>query len=478
MGYRRPWIQQRGFAVIFLVLTLSLGGAAVFYGLATAIPPEIERDRKTAAALAMAKAALIGHAAGVTNFAGNQRPGDLPCPDRNDSGSPGGTSATSCGNAAGNQQVRRLGRLPWKTLGLPDLRDGDGERLWYAVSNNFKNNTRTACTAPGQIGCLNSDTRGTITVRDASGAVIHNGANPDPYTPSGVVAVIIAPGAILKRQGAASAQNRTCTGGTCTAAGVCTSNPESITPKCDPANYLDAVAGIEDNADFIDNSATNGFINGIVRDSSGNVIVNDHLITITYQDLMPKLEYRVAMETINCLRSYATTASNNGRYPWANPANSANTNDQVNTLFGQMSGTAPFLTGYLANTTASGPTMLSGWPGSCALTYGSTTGTWWNNWREQVFYAIADAYKPGIGAPTGCAPGSCLSVNPPSAAANKQLIVLVAGQRLAAIAGGQPRVTSANKQNPANYFEGNTPPIFTRQPRSALFNDTVVFYPP
>jgi hypothetical protein len=475
MGYRRPWIQQRGFAVVFLVLTLSLGGAAVFYSLATAVPREIERDRKTAEALALAKAALIGYAAGVSNFAGNARLGDLPCPDRNDSGSPGGTTATSCGNAAGNQQARRLGRLPWKILGLPDLRDGDGERLWYAVSNNFKNNVRTACTTPGQTGCLNSDTRGTITVRDASGTVIHNGANPDPYSPSGVVAVIIAPGAILKRQGAASAQSRTCTGGTCTATGVCLTNPESVTPKCDPANFLDTVAGIEDNADFIDNSATNGFINGIVRDSSGNVIVNDRVITITYQDLMPKLEYRVAMETLNCLRSYATFASNNGRYPWANPANSASTSDQANTFFGQLPGTAPFLVeGYFTATTTTAPMMPNLWPINCGL----KKGTWWNNWREQVFYAIADAYKPGVGAPTGCSIGSCLSVNPPSATANKQLVVLVAGQRLAAVAGGQPRVTSANKQNPANYFEGNMPPLFTRQPRSALFNDTVVFYPP
>ncbi len=475
MDYSRPWIQQQGFAVLFLILSLLLGGIAVFYGLATAIPPEIERDRKTADALAMAKAALIGYATGVTNFAGNARPGDLPCPDRNDSGSPGGTAATSCGNATGNQQARRLGRLPWKTLGLPDLRDGDGERLWYAVSNNFKNNVRTACTAPGQTGCLNSDTRGTITIRNASSTVIHNGANPDPFTPSGVVAVIIAPGAVLKRQGAASVQNRTCTGGSCTSAGVCTTNPESITPKCDPSNYLDALAGIEDNADFVDNSATNGFINGIVRDSSGNVIVNDHLITITYQDLMPKLEYRVAMETLNCLRSYATAASNNGRYPWANPANSSSTNDQTGTAFGRLPGTVPFpVPDYFANTVTSAPTMPNSWSINCTL----VTGTWWNNWREQVFYAIADAYKPGPGAPTGCATGSCLSVNPPSLAANKQLVVLVAGQRLSAVAGGQPRSTSANKQNPANYFEGNTPPLFTRQSRSTLFNDTVVFYPP
>jgi hypothetical protein len=461
--------------IIVLVVALLFGAAAVFYGTKTATSLEIERDRKTAAALTMAKAALIGYATSISNFGGDDRLGDLPCPDRNDTGNAG----ASCGNAAGDQQVRRLGRLPWKTLGLPDLRDGDGERLWYAVSNTFKNNTRTACTAPGQAGCLNSDARGTITVRDALGTVINNGTNPDPHTPSGVVAVIIAPGAALTRQGAALAQNRTCIGGACTAAGVCTTNPESATPKCNPTNYLDIVAGVEDNAGFTDNSAADGFIHGVTRDTSGNVIVNDRLITITYEDLMPRLEYRVAMEVLNCLRNYAAVTASNGRYPWANPANSLTTNDQTNILFGRMPGTAPFVNGYLANTTDSAPNMPTSWVQSCALRYGSTTGTWWNNWREHVFYAIADAYKPGTGAPPSCTSASCLSVNPPSTSANKQVVVLVAGKRLAGVANGQPRNSLADRQNPANYFEGNyTLPAFTKQPRTTTFNDTVVFYPP
>lgn len=453
-----------------------MGVAAVFYGLSSAKPSEIERNRRTAESLAIAKAALIGYAIGVSNFSSDQRPGDLPCPDRNDSGNAG----TSCGNASGNQQARRLGRLPWKTLGLPDLRDGDGERLWYAVSNNFKNNTRTACPTSGQPGCLNSDSRGTITVRNSTGTLIHDGTNPDPYTPSGVVAVIIAPGAALKRQGAASIQNRTCTGGTCTTAAVCLTNPESNTPKCHPQNYLDTLTGIEDNSDFVDGSSTNGFISGIIRDTDGNIVVNDQLITITWQDLMPKLEYRVAIETLNCLRSYATVGSNPGRYPWANPASSSNTNDQTDTLFGRLPGAAPFNPGYFANTIASSPSMPATWPATCAHTQGTTTARrWWNNWREHVFYAIADAYKPAAGKPVGCSAGSCLSVNLPGSAADKQLVVLVAGRRLSSVAGGQPRIGASNNQDPANYFEGNyTPPAFSRLPITSTFNDTVVFFPP
>ena len=121
---------------------------------------QTERDKVTAAALAQAKAALIGYAASVNLFGCTSpsdcpRPGEIPCPDTNDDGQ----AEPSCGNADGTTgQITRLGRLPWKTLGLPDLRDGYGERLWYAVSNNFKKHSRAFP--------LNSDTLGTISVRD------------------------------------------------------------------------------------------------------------------------------------------------------------------------------------------------------------------------------------------------------------------------------------------------------------------------
>ena len=82
--------QQRGAALLVIVVTLVIGAAALFYGLTTATPPEIEQDRITAAALATAKAALIGYATSVNNFSGTARPGDLPCPDRSDNGLAGG----------------------------------------------------------------------------------------------------------------------------------------------------------------------------------------------------------------------------------------------------------------------------------------------------------------------------------------------------------------------------------------------------
>ena len=499
---RRRSADQRGAAFLLLVITLVLGAAAVFYGLSRAPGTDAEKGKKTAAVLAQAKAALIGYAVAAPVNNGSiqlNRPGDLPCPDSDDDGD----TELSCGDAPGiTGQAKRIGRLPWKTLGLPDLRDGDGERLWYAVSKNFKYNERTSCTAAGSAGCLNSDTRGTITIRDSAGNIIYDATNTDPAA-SGAVAVIFSPGAVLRRQDG-TLQDRTCAGGAgCTPAGVCNA---TTTPKCNPVNYLD-ISGAEDNADFVDSvPSTNGFINGLIRDASGIFIVNDRLMVISYQDVMPRLEKRVAAEVLKCLAGYA--AANNGRYPWAAPATDVTLkhDDVTNTLFGRLadqplsqtqlglvSTSSPVVGTLLQTACAGAPSscMSAQWPGACPLpTAPPPSNSWWDNWKLHVFYGVADAYKPliaytqptpatvslgGIPAPTGCP--SCLTVNPPSAAADKQVVVMVSGRRLPAVAAGQPRTSTANWQNTANYLEGGNAmhPTFTRQSATTTFNDTVVY---
>jgi hypothetical protein len=70
-----------------------------------------------------------------------------------------------------------------------------------------------------------------------------------------------------------------------------------------------------------------------------------------------------------------------------------------------------------------------------------------------------------------------VTVDPPSPAADKKIVVMVAGKRLAAVAGGQLRNSNPTRQNPANFLEGgnDTPPAFTKQPSSTTFNDTVMY---
>jgi type II secretory pathway pseudopilin PulG len=431
LQHRPTQARQRGAALIVMLVITVMGAAAFLVSSLSRSALQIERDQKTSEALAQAKEALIGYAASV-DISGSKRPGDLPCPDTNNDGS----SDTPC-----DTQSSRLGRLPWKTLGLPDLRDASGERLWYAVSTNFKNSTR--------IGTLNSDTAGTITVRSPDGNMIN-----DATSGSGAAAVIIAPGDALQRQGG-SMQDRS-------SAGINTAS-----------NYLDIANGI-DNASFTD-STTNGFIQGRIKDSNGNLILNDQLLVITQGNIMQAIQKRVAAEVKQCLKEYAL--QNHGRYPWAtrlDPYNPVSYNDRSNRLFGRIPDT-PFD----STKNDSNDFMDDNWQGNCNIV--SNSG-WWLNWKEMVFYGLADAYKPVSPVwqwwtgwswpPTACP--TCLSVNPPSATADKQFVVLVAGKKLA----GQSRSSNWNKGTLSNYLEGGnasgaTP--FEQQPASSTFNDTVVF---
>lgn len=166
-------ILQKGIAVWAVLLLLSGFGGWMLYSAASVYPTRQLAMQKTIMSLALAQQALLSYShqsLGLTQCESNcPRPGDLPCPDRNNDG----IAETSCSNTA------RLGRLPWKTLGIGDVRDGSGERLWYAVSERYKNNPRLLP--------LNLDTSGTWSVLSQDGLLW------DATQGSGVVAVLIAP---------------------------------------------------------------------------------------------------------------------------------------------------------------------------------------------------------------------------------------------------------------------------------------------
>jgi hypothetical protein len=367
-------------------------------------------------------------------------------------------------------QWQRLGRLPWKTLGLPDVRDAFGERLWYAVSSKHKGLLN--CTvSPACLDMSPEAALGTITVRSPSGSLVHDGTSASLYAPGagGAVAVVIAPGPPLARWAAGgapgAAQVRTCEGGSCNAAGHCLTNPPTLTPKCNPENYLDRAPGAafadEDNARFVDRNdaagrAANGdgFIQGPVLDRSGTLWVNDRLAVISYDDLMPRVMRRVGEEVSACLRQYAARAENRGRAPWAAPlCRSRDPNatlrwaDASGTLFGRVPDT-PFL----ATVGDSGSTMLGTWVQGgegCRIAdaAGSTSGlgafTWWSAWKRHVFYTVAHANRPAPSTPPACDSITCLVLSgaPESGSAPRghRFAVLVAGHPLRFDAGAQAR---------------------------------------
>jgi len=403
--HSNPKFNQRGASLIVLVLVL--GGLAVVFSSLDGQSIRAERDKKTHEALSEAKLALIGYAARSGLATGAARPGELPCPDANNDG-----SSDVCA-------VNALGRLPWRTLGINDLRDGDGERLWYAVSTTFKNNPR--------IYPLNSDTLGTITLRDAAGSLLYNGS-----ANNGLVAVIVSPGAPMTRQDGVH-------------------QVRDVANINNAINYLDIALG-EDNQNFL-NGNLNGFVLGPIKDATGDIILNDKIVSISRHEIMIPVERRVAATVINALLDYFCGSGNvnydtntclaaGGPRSYPHPANFADS-----TCLG---------IGNLAAGCASDLTVNHGrlpanpnlsWD-TASLLLGSN-GNWFqrNGWREQVHYAVAPACVIGT---TDCDGLGFQTLNISLLnTVDANLIVAVGGEALT----GQSRASVADKLNEANYLE-------------------------
>ena len=501
-----------------LVVAVLLAAACVALVVAMGLAPAgagARADRVSERALAEAREALIAYAADrpINAAVG---PGYLPCPDLDDDG----WAESTCGSLAGDVgQAERLGRLPWKTLGIADLRDGYGERLWYAVSSKYKGLLNCAASR-GCVDMTPAAALGTITVRDSAGAIIHDGTIAEAYRADagGAVAVVIAPGAALARADG-SMQSRACAPGECDAAGRCTTDPPQRAAHCNPASFLDKAGGArfadEDNADFVDRSDAagrprnaNGFIHGPVLAADGSVMVNDRLAVITYRDVMPRIMARVAAEAAHCLRAYASRPENGGRLPWATPACAqadGSWQGQRGVRFGRIPDT-PFAD-------AAATAMLDRWwrasartpedlaqlptandacriavapadegpartaaPGSPAAE-GSTAGrdanAWWTPWKPYVFYALGERMAPASVSPS-CAAGPCLDlvdVTGRTLGAPRAFAVIVAGAPLARDGFAQAR-SGAGIGDPRQWLEEAnarlesaagcaTPPAFT-----------------
>jgi len=231
--HHRPWRQsQQGQIILVTVLLLGIIITISLFSLIRPGSVNLEDVAQTERALAQAKEALIAYASGrpATN-----RPGELPCPDTNNNGS----AEPNCSTLA-----TQIGRLPWATLGIPDLRDGSGERLWYAVSNNFKNSPA--------VTPLNSNISGQLTVTGIAPA-------------NNVIAIVFAPGTVV------AGQSRTA------------ANTNNV------AHYLE---GENANGDTIFTSAA----------SSGTF--NDRLLAITSALFFPAVEMKVARDLRSTLNTY------------------------------------------------------------------------------------------------------------------------------------------------------------------------------
>lgn len=370
---------QSGFALIALLLVLVIGASFVLLRGLNAAATRSYRDEQTARALAEAKAALIGYAMTYSELHPGQPQGFLPCPDTDGNGMPNPPCGTS------SQSF--IGRLPWRILGLPPLRDAAGECLWYAVSGNYKNNPKIS---------LTSDTDGQFIVQDGSGNVIV-GAPPETRA----ITIIFAPGAVLEVQDRSASAPNEC------------GSTNLGDPANRPANYLDSRDGINNATGnpALPTAIPSAFVSppGILAD------FNDKMLAITPQDfnlIYPRMDRWVANRVRQCITAYRSP------YPWAaalnvppSPTDPPDFNDDSNQQFGRIPET-------LDDSGGSWPTdpavpVGTSVPPSYAPTFDCLEDKpgaiqpdwswwWWDTWREMVFYAVDEAWSPAPLVNLGC----------------------------------------------------------------------------
>lgn len=414
--------------MLALLALLGLLAGMFVIGLAGNLARQNETGQRTAEALAQAKEALIGYAANYRDSNPGEVFGYLPCPDISTSGTEGSaeTSASQCAS----KDVTAIGRLPWRTLGLPPLRDGDGECLWYAVSGNFKANVN-------KTDLMNWDTNGLIEIMAPDGTKFvagGSGATADPTRRA--VAVIFAPGAILSGQDRAP-----------------TSPPQSCGGNYNAAAYLDT-----DTASALNNATAPSVIaNALTRfiaaadseyTSPTNDSFNDRLVFITPQeifaaraekrdDFLPLMEDQVSgllRRAADCVAAYgnANSSPSDRRLPWAAPLVYSNygLDSNYDDAAGLISGRFPRIVD--TSDAATNNTLVS--TGGLLLS-DSVCANWsmrdefWRNFKDHMFYAVADAFKPTSVVASNadpCASAECLEVD---GAAGIAAVVIFAGKK-------------------------------------------------
>lgn len=233
--------RQRGMILPALLVLLAVGGLGWLLARQDSrAHRELAHEIRTGQALAQAREALLGFAATYRNAEHpNADFGYLPCPDLDGDG-----SAETCGT----QGQASIGRLPYLTLNLPDLRDGSGECLWYAVSGAVKNNPKP--------DVLNWDSSGTFRLEDAAGQPVILPGDQAGHA----VALVIAAGPPLPTQARSPGPDR------------CGGDPDARQLQ----HYVEAL------------TASTGSVPVAVRPAAGN----DRIAAITIDEIFSQLKRR------------------------------------------------------------------------------------------------------------------------------------------------------------------------------------------
>lgn len=293
-GLSHKIFKQKGAALIFMAFILGLGAAVFALKTFNVMSSQSNQDKNASLILARAKDAIIAYS--MSRTGAGERPGDMPSPDyfaatespaNFDGDSDGGCLDSASANGLplvnSGANMRCLGRLPWRTIGMtipnPIQNDVLGNMPWYGVSANLVDPACMKVINPSILNMgytiyqCNSATNlphPWITIKDKLGNTISNR----------VAVVLLLPRAITGTQ----------------------SRPEA--PLSEINNYLEA-----ENSDF-DNTFTL-----VAGDSS----VNDRLVFITIDELMEDVGRRVSSDASIILNKYKLK---NTRFPYAAPLDS------------------------------------------------------------------------------------------------------------------------------------------------------------
>ena len=310
----KPFQKQKGAALIIMAFIIGL--AVIAYLLHGLDPARLrgEQDKKNAFILMQSKDAIISYS--ISRAVSGERPGDMPRPDSfatteapnynydgdTDGGCLNSASATGLPQINSGANMRCLGRLPWRTIGMsiPQATQNDpiGNMPWYAVSANLVDST---CLKELNSNILNQIYTGYVcngvtlphpwlTVRDSSGNIVSNR----------VAVVLMMPNSAL------------------------TGQLRPTAPLNPVANYLDAITvpvgcavpcvpGVYSNAGL-----NNEYI--LFNQASSANIANDQLVYITIDELIRAVERRATQEAAKQLKKYYVNSSAlpaNRFYPYA-----------------------------------------------------------------------------------------------------------------------------------------------------------------
>jgi hypothetical protein len=338
--------RQRGAALLLLFFVLLVGSGLVLTAFLSGEDQRLARDRVTDLALRQAREALIGYAVSRGSSTGTARPGEFPCPATDEDG----FEQDGC---TGGQ----LGRIPWKTLGIPEPKDSAGETLWYSVSGPFRK--RGAATTSYNNSPINSDTKALQTVYASDGQTL--------LTPLGSEAavVILAPGAPLLTQQRLTAAQRS-----------------------NPANYFESAGTLTNR-----NNAA-GVGGGPYIISGLSPTFNDRVSFITTRDFIPLVERRVAAELVAALKAYRIA---NGAYPFPAKYSDANCGATGPSAYlSPCKSDATICRGKIPQFADVSAYSLPDWGGPAVLP------DWfsYNVWDQVIYYAVGTDFLKT--APVGC----------------------------------------------------------------------------